>query len=154
MICQSCGVDAPTQKVLFIQHISAVVMFSHKRIGGHFCRNCVRKYFREYTLKTLALGWWGVISVVATPVVLVLNLCNWLRAWSLAPVPIGAGAPRLTDDVVGRLMPYAGSLIDRLNSGEGLHSVCADISRQAGVTSGQVSRFLQLLVEHQKAKMR
>ncbi len=151
MICQSCGVDAPTQKVLFVQHIGAVVMFFQKRIGGNFCRNCVRKYFREYTLKTLALGWWGVISVVATPVVLVLNLCNWFRAWSLAPVPIGAAAPVVTDDVVRRLMPYAGSLVERLNAGEGLSTVSADISRRAGVTSGQVSRFLQLLVEHQKA---
>ena len=33
MICQSCGVEAPTRKVLFVQHIGAIVMFFHRRIG-------------------------------------------------------------------------------------------------------------------------
>jgi hypothetical protein len=45
MICQSCGVEAPTRKVFFVQHIGAIVMFFHRRIGGLFCRNCVNKYF-------------------------------------------------------------------------------------------------------------
>src|SRR3954451_14168355 len=103
MICQSCGVEAPTQKVLFVQHIGAVVMFFHKRIGGLFCRNCVNKYFGEYTLKTLFLGWWGVISVFATPVVLIIDIVNYFRAWTLAPVPAGATSPRLTDDAIARL---------------------------------------------------
>lgn len=152
MICQSCGVEAPTQKVLFVQHIGAVVMFFHKRIGGNFCRNCVRKYFGEYTLKTLFLGWWGMISVFATPVVLLINIANWFRAWSLAPVPNGAGPPTVTDDVVARLTPHVGNLIDRLNAGEALQAVCADIGQKAGVTAGQVTRFVQLLVEHQKAQ--
>ena len=43
-VCQSCGVEAPTQRVFFVQHIGALVMFFHKRIGGEFCRNCVNKY--------------------------------------------------------------------------------------------------------------
>jgi hypothetical protein len=61
-------------------------MFFHKRIGGFFCRDCVDKYFREYTLTTLLFGWWGVISVFATPVVLLINFCNLFRARSLERV--------------------------------------------------------------------
>ncbi len=80
MICQSCGVEAPTRKVLFVQHIGAIVVFFHKRIGGLFCRNCVNKYFNEYFFITLIAGWWGVISVFATPVVLLIDIVNYFRA--------------------------------------------------------------------------
>ena len=85
--CHSCGHEAPTRKVMFVQHIGAVVMFFHKRIGGEFCRNCVGKYFGEYTVITLFLGWWGLVSVLVTPIVLLINIANYFRAWSLAPVP-------------------------------------------------------------------
>lgn len=95
MTCQSCGVEAPVQKVFFMQHIGAIVMFHHKRIGGLFCRDCVRKYFSEYTLKTLFLGWWGMISMFATPVVLIVNIINRLRAWNLPAVPQAARVPVL-----------------------------------------------------------
>src|SRR6202000_447971 len=96
MICQSCGVEAPTRKVFFVQHIGAIVMFFHKRVGGLFCRNCVNKYFTEYFFITLGAGWGGVISVFATPVVLLIDIVNYFRAWTLEPVPAGAGAPVLT----------------------------------------------------------
>jgi len=89
-VCQSCGVEAPTQKVFFMQHIGAIVMFFHKRIGGEFCRSCVNKYFRQYGLTTLLAGWWGMISVFATPVVLIVDVANYFRAWNLPPVPADA----------------------------------------------------------------
>ncbi len=151
MMCQSCGVEAPTRKVFFVQHIGAIVMYFHKRIGGLFCRNCVRKYFSEYTLKTLFLGWWGVISVFATPIVLLINICNWFRAYSLAPVPAGAVAPQLTDDVITRLQPLHGDLIDQLNEGKPLPDVAAQIGGRAGVSPGQVVRYVQALAARSKA---
>ena len=55
-----------------------------------FCQKCANKYFREYTLTTLVLGWWGIISVFATPIVLLIDVVSYLRARSLAPVPTGA----------------------------------------------------------------
>jgi hypothetical protein len=154
MICQSCGIEAPTQKVLFVQHIGAIVMFFHKRIGGVFCRNCVSKYFREYTLTTLFLGWWGIISVMATPVVLLINIANYFRAWTLAPVVAGATAPQLRDDDIARLQPFTANLIERLNRGENLQSVAADIGANAGVTPGQVVRYVQALIAHSKSNPR
>ncbi len=151
MICQSCGIEAPTRKVLFVQHIGALVMFFHKRIGGLLCRNCVSKYFREYTLTTLFLGWWGVISMFATPVVLIINIANYFRAWSLAPVPVGAAAPQLTDDAIARLRPLTPDLIARLNKGEDLQAVAADIGARASVTPGQVVRYVQALIAQSKS---
>jgi hypothetical protein len=151
MICQSCGVEAPTQKVLFVQHIGAIVMFFHKRIGGLFCRNCVNKYFVEYFFLTLVLGWWGIISVFATPVVLLIDLFNYFRAWSLPPVPAGATAPMLTDDAINRINPLSGELVRRLSADEKLEVVAAEIAARARVTPGQVVRYVQALIAQQKA---
>src|SRR6267142_2755564 len=114
MICQSCGTEAPTRKVLFVQHIGAVVMFFHRRVGGLLCRNCVTKYFTQYFFVTLFLGWWGLISVFATPVVLLIDIFNYFRAWTLEPVPTGATVPVLTDDAIRRINPLRGDLIRRL----------------------------------------
>ena len=150
MICQGCGIEAPTRKVFFVQHIGAVVMFFHKRIGGLFCRNCVRKYFSEYTLKTLFLGWWGMISVFATPVVLLINIVNWFRAWSLPPVPAGAVAPQLTDDAIARLNPFVSDLAAQLNKGTAMPTVGTDIAAKAGVSPGQVVRYVQALAAQGK----
>jgi len=152
MICQSCGVEAPTRKVFFVQHIGAVVMFFHKRIGGLFCRNCVNKYFGQYTLTTLFLGWWGIISLFATPVVLIIDIVNYFRAWTLAPVPPGATVPQLTDAAIGRLQPLTGELVDRLNKGEDFQKLAADIGARASVTPGQVVRYVQALIASQKAQ--
>ena len=113
MICQSCGVEAPTREVFFVQHIGAIVMFFHKRIGGLFCRNCVNKYFTQYFFTTLVAGWWGIISVFATPVVLLIDIVNYLRAWTLAPVPAGATAPILTEDAIHRINPLSRDLLRR-----------------------------------------
>ena len=90
MICQSCGVEAPTQKVLFVQHIGAIVMFFHRRIGGLFCRNCVNKYFTQYFFVTLTLGWWGLISVFATPVVLLNGRAE--ASWVRVPMVMSYGS--------------------------------------------------------------
>jgi hypothetical protein len=151
MICQSCGIEAPTRKVFFVQHIGAIVIFFHKRIGGLFCRNCVNKYFNEYFFITLVAGWWGIISVFATPVVLLIDIVNYLRAWTLEPVPTGAAAPVLTDDAVHRISPLSGDLIRRLNADEKLEVVAADIAARARVTPGQVVRYVQALIAQQKA---
>ena len=145
MICQCCGIEAPTRKVMFAQHIGAIVMFFHKRIGGHFCRNCINKYFGEYTGITAIAGWWGIISLFATPCVITFNIVNRLRAWGLEPVPAGATRPVLTDDVIARLQSHMSPLIERLNRGEDLMAVARGIAAQARVTPGQVVLFLQLL---------
>lgn len=152
MICQHCGREAPTRKVFFMQHIGALVVFFHKRIGGLFCRDCVNEIFGKYTLTTAVLGWWGLISLFATPVVLTVNIVNRLRAWSLAPVPEGARPPALTEEAMGRMAPFIVPIVERLNKGEPLAQVAADIGRQAAVTPGQVVRYVQALVAAENPK--
>ena len=76
--CQSCLTVGPTRKVMFVQHIGAVILMFNKHIKGEMCRKCINKYFSEYSLTTLFLGWWGMASFFITPCVLVFNLVRYL----------------------------------------------------------------------------
>jgi hypothetical protein len=152
-VCQSCGIEAPTQRVLFVQHIGALVVFFHKRIGGEFCRNCVNKYFREYGLTTLFLGWWGIISVFATPIVLLIDIFNYFRARNLPPVPANARVPRLDDRAINTLHLHWPEIVARLNRNENFDDVARDLAPKASVTPAQVMLYTNAIVKQsQRAK--
>ena len=153
-VCKSCGIEAPTQKVFFVQHIGAIVMFFHKRIGGEFCRNCVLKYFQEYGLITLFFGWWGLASVFITPFVLLIDIFNYFRAWNLEPVPEGATVPRLDDRAINQLRPHWPKIVSRLNSGDKFDDVARDLSLSASVTPAQVALFTNAMIKQQQTSQR
>jgi hypothetical protein len=48
------------------------------------------RYFSSYSLTTLFLGWWGVISFVVTPFILLNNIFQYLSASQLPDPGIGA----------------------------------------------------------------
>jgi hypothetical protein len=150
-VCQSCGIEAPTQRVLFVQHIGAVIMFFHKRIGGEFCRNCVNKYFREYGLMTLFLGWWGIISVFATPIVLLIDIFNYFRAWNLPPVPADARVPQLDDRAIDKLHPLWPEIVARLNRDEKFDDIVRDLAPKASVTPAQVMLYTNAMIKHSQS---
>ncbi len=84
-LCEACLRPAPTKQVEFYQNIGALVMRFHKTLKGNLCRQCIDRYFWEYTLYTLFLGWWGVISFIVTPFFLLNNVIRYLGSRSLEP---------------------------------------------------------------------
>ncbi|WP_425245284.1 LppU/SCO3897 family protein [Streptomyces sp. NEAU-NA10] len=44
------------------------------RRQGAFCRSCGLAVFREMQASTMLAGWWGPLSVIITPITLLLNL--------------------------------------------------------------------------------
>ena len=90
MTCQSCGIDAPTKWVLFYQNVGMFVTRQWAKVEGNLCRRCIGKYFRSYTLTTLFLGWWGLISFFVTPFILLNNIARYLMALGVAEPGIGA----------------------------------------------------------------
>lgn len=88
--CELCGLQAPTKRVDLYQNIGMVVSRSHSEINGNLCRRCIKKYFKSYTLTTLFLGWWGLISVIVTPFMLIFNIVSYLRTLSLPEPDISA----------------------------------------------------------------
>jgi hypothetical protein len=137
MICQGCGIEAPTRYVEFYQNIGALVMRFHKSIKGNLCKSCVHKRFWEFTLTNLLLGWWGMISLVVTPIFILNNVGRYLMCLGMATAPPDAAPPRLTDDAIERISPHADMLIGRLNAGEKLDIVAHDVAAKCGASPGK-----------------
>src|SRR5258708_6154315 len=112
MICQACGVEAPTKYVAFYQNIGAVFMRFHKSIDGKLCKSCVHKYFWEYTSINFFLGWWGTISLIVTPFFILNNVGRYVFCLFMAPVPPGAVPPEVTPEVVEKLRPFTEEMFE------------------------------------------
>lgn len=154
MICQACGVEAPTKHVSFHQNIGALVMRFSKSMDGRLCKSCIHQHFWSMTTTTFFLGWWGTISFIITPFLLLNNVGRYVFCLGMPPVPPGASAPTLTDADVEKIGPYAGDLFQRLNDGEDLQAVATLIAERAGVTAGQVVLFLQAVIRSQAEESR
>jgi hypothetical protein len=144
MICQSCGVEAPTKYVAFYQNIGALVMRFSSTVEGNLCKSCIHKHFWKFTLVNMTLGWWGLHSLIITPFFLLNNLFRYLACLAM-PSAVGARAPQLTAEAVQRIGPFTEEIVARLNRGEQVQSLLADIANRASVTPGQVALFIQHL---------
>ena len=141
VICQKCGIEAPCQYVAFNYNIGALVMRFHRGVAGNLCKKCIHKQFWKHTAIDLTLGWWGMVSLVMTPIFFVGNVYYYLMAIGLPSPPPGATAPQLTPDAAARLAPLVPELFARLNKQETLYDVAHSLARTAGVTPGQVVLF-------------
>ncbi len=88
--CRLCQ-RGPTAVATIHQHRGRGLTLSHKVLRGPLCRECGLVAWQHMTLDTALLGWWGLVSVVATPVTLVLNsiaLVKLLRTPVAPAVPV------------------------------------------------------------------
>ncbi len=152
MICQVCGVEAPTKYMSLHQNIGALVVRFSKSLEGEMCKTCIHKHFWKFTLTNLLLGWWGVISFIITPFLILNNVIRYVLCLGLEPVPPGAQPPHLTEDAVKRLNPHVQSLFDKLNAGEKLPDVAREIADRALVTPGQVVLYARAVAQAQAAQ--
>ena len=139
MICESCGVEAATRYVAFYQNIGALFARFSKSIEGNLCKSCIHRYFRQFTLTTLVLGWWGTISFNVTPFLVLNNVARYVGCLFMDGVPHGAHVPMLTPQIVQRLEPHAEHIVTRVNAGEEVERVARDVAtatrRLAGCSS-------------------
>ncbi|MEW2130753.1 hypothetical protein [Streptomyces sp. NPDC005435] len=87
--CQVCGA-APAGAVTVRGHQGMIVFMRMLRRKGVFCRPCGLAMFRDMQANTLIAGWWGPMSALITPVVLLLNLGALSRIKKL-PEPVTPG---------------------------------------------------------------
>lgn len=150
IVCQNCGVEAPTKYVEFYQNIGALIMRFSKSIKGNLCKNCINEYFWSYTGITAILGWWGIISFIVTPFILLNNIVRYLGTLGLQPPRVGAASPRLTESAVTKIQPYTREIVERVNAGEKLEQVAQSVALRAGVTTGQVMLYAVALAQAAK----
>jgi len=139
MFCQCCGIEAPTQKIAFYQNIGALVMRFSKSVEGNLCKNCIHKNFWKMTGTTLFLGWWGMISLIVTPLFLLNNTFRYLFALPMPPVPPDASFPQLTDKEREKIAPHLDKFFARLNEENvSFQEVAQEFADRIGVTPGQL----------------
>jgi hypothetical protein len=145
IICQACGIEAPTRQIKFHQNIGMLVMRRSRWINGKLCKRCIHANFWKMTATTLFLGPWGTISLVMAPAYILNNIVQYVGALGMSAVPADAKPPLLDQAAIARLKPHTKALTDRLKAKAPLTDVAPDIARLAGVTPGQVVKYVIFL---------
>lgn len=81
--CSYCGRVVATRFMSFSKHFGMIIMMRTEDTSGHFCWRCMQVLYVENTLITLIAGWWGVISLLMTPMLVLTNTIEWISNWGL-----------------------------------------------------------------------
>ena len=78
--CQTCGSMRQTTRVEYHRNIGMLVARQTKKLHADMCKTCVSKHYWDFTVKNLAFGPWGMISLIITPIYLVTNTVSYVSA--------------------------------------------------------------------------
>ncbi|MET7965673.1 hypothetical protein [Micromonospora sp. NPDC005305] len=93
LTCRCCG-SVPAIKGTLHGHQGFLLLMRTLTQRGPFCRSCGIALCRDLSAKTLWQGWWGPISMIITPLLLIGNLVTRVRLGRLGePVPGAPGTP-------------------------------------------------------------
>jgi len=70
-----------------MQNIGMLVIRFPRTRTGQMCRRCIDSTFWSYTLVTMFLGWWGMISFIYSLISIPTNIINYLGALKLPEAP-------------------------------------------------------------------
>ncbi|MFE0189579.1 hypothetical protein [Streptomyces sp. NPDC058989] len=91
--CEFCGAQ-PAVRATVRGHQGILFLMRFLSRSAVFCRSCGLATYREMSAKTLWQGWWSPLSVVITPITLLVNLGPRARFRKLA-APAGGFGPSL-----------------------------------------------------------
>jgi hypothetical protein len=78
--CQNCGRIAETKNATIYGNIGMLILRRTSTLKGKMCKSCIGYLCVSQGLVTLFLGWWGVISFIITPFILINNLFVFLSS--------------------------------------------------------------------------
>ncbi|MGW5573931.1 LppU/SCO3897 family protein [Nocardia thailandica] len=105
--CVFCG-STPAAPATIRSHRGFLIMMQFVKQQGPFCRDCGMATYRRMTAESAILGWWGIVSAIANPITMLLNIAPAQRIKNLpAPIP---GSPRMPLDPGKPLFRRAGML--------------------------------------------
>ena len=150
--CQACQREAPTKYVEYYQNIGMLVMRQLRSVKGHLCRRCTKHYFLKMTGLTLLTGWWGMISFIMNPFLIINNVIRYLTCLGLAdaapnafPVQPAAGpsaGPGAPPVLPTGLAAYRSDVQMRLRGGEDPKAIAFYLSERVGVPLGQAQAYV------------
>jgi hypothetical protein len=77
-LCEVCRRPAEVKYIELYENKGALVMRYHREIKGKLCKDCINEYFWKFTLTTLFIGWFGIISFIVTPFYLINNISRYV----------------------------------------------------------------------------
>lgn len=109
--CRMCG-SVPAAQATFRGHQGFLIVMRFLSQQGPFCRDCGLATFRSMTARTLIQGWYGWLSLLITPVTVLINLARRGRVAGLAaPGPHPYGPSRRPMDPGARLLQRPTAII-------------------------------------------
>ena len=139
MRCQVCGADAATRYVEFYSNVGLLFRRYERSIKGYLCKSCIGGYFWEFTLVSLLLGWWGIVSLVLNPFFILNNIIRFIACLTMP----GSGGQYITDgDVAGMLRPHVQTMRARLKAGIGLLQVAEETAAATGLAADDVYPYV------------
>lgn len=92
LVCRICG-GGPAVGAGAGAHVGILVVMMLRRVDGPLCRDCGIAAVRRMSAITLWAGWWGLLSFIFGPLILLINLLNWSRFRRLPPPVRAPGSP-------------------------------------------------------------
>ncbi len=87
MACERCGAEAPTRRVSFYRNIGLLLFRLTESTECRLCKPCVHQVYWQYMLINVTLGWWGAISIILTPLIIISNTIQYLMCLGMATAP-------------------------------------------------------------------
>ncbi|MFI7426139.1 hypothetical protein ACIBPB_04065 [Micromonospora sp. NPDC049836] len=126
--CRFCG-SVPAIKASLHGHQGFIIFMRVLTQHGPFCRSCGIAICREMSARTLWQGWWGFLSLIITPLVLLGNLVTRIRLGRLGePVPGAPGTPAAPGKPVLRRAAALGLVVPVAIAGVVAWSISTDPS--------------------------
>ncbi|OIK04020.1 hypothetical protein [Streptomyces monashensis] len=91
--CDVCGAG-PATRVTIRGHQGFLIVMRNLWRKGTFCQTCALAVFRKMQSDTMVQGWWGPMSMIITPITLLINLFALSKIRKIPP-PMAAMGPGL-----------------------------------------------------------
>jgi hypothetical protein len=122
-------------------------------------QSCIKKYALKLTGLTLVTGWWGMISAVINPFLIINNLFRYFASLGMADGGEVVAGPMVTTQtgrpiVVGSSPPsappsglsaYRQDIVLRLRGGQTPAQIAAYVAPLAGVPAATVQAYAEAL---------
>ena len=133
--CEFCGARAEVVEVTYRQNTGMLVMRQSRTWSGRACKSCSGTLFRKTLIHNLLFGWWGVISIILTPIFILANIGSWVKSRSL-PTAAQSTSKRLEDQ-----REYAINLLQSKDEA----TVVEVLTKSTGLPADEVEAYVRAL---------
>ena len=78
--CQMCKQVRSVAAISFHRNVGMVIVRRTYTLRGELCKACMNRAYWEFTWRNFVQGWWGMISLVITPIYFLMNTYSFASA--------------------------------------------------------------------------